>query len=72
MQYNTNPDATTSWKNCTAGSIMVNPGTYYVRYKGDNNHDASPNVKVIVPEYGAGVTVSGTIKSYAAQAKPLP
>lgn len=66
MQYNTNPDATTSWKNCTEGSTIVNPGTYYVRYKGDNNHDASPNVKVIVPEYGAGVTVSGTAVSWNA------
>ena len=64
MQYNTNPDATTSWKNCTAGSTEVAPGTYYVRYKGDNNHDASPNVKVIVPAYGAGVTVSGTAVSW--------
>ena len=64
MQYNTNPDATTSWKNCTAGSTEVDPGTYYVRYKGDNNHDASPNVKVTVPEYGAGVTVSGTALSW--------
>lgn len=64
MQYNTNPDATTSWKNCTAGSTAVAPGTYYVRCKGDANHDASPNVKVIVPEYGAGVTVSGTAVSW--------
>lgn len=64
MQYNTNPDATTSWKNCTAGNTEVDPGTYYVRYKGDNNHDASPNVKVTVPEYGAGVTVSGTAVSW--------
>ena len=64
MQYNTNPDATTGWKNCTEGSTIVDPGTYYVRYKGDNNHDASDNVKVIVPEYGTGVTVSGTVTSY--------
>ena len=64
MQYNTNPDATTSWKNCTEGSTIVDPGTYYVRYKGDNNHDASPDVKVTVPEYGAGVTVSGTAVSW--------
>ena len=71
MQYNTNPDATTSWKNCTEGSTIVNPGTYYVRYKGDNNHDASPNVKVIVPEYGAGVTVSGTIKSYGSASEAV-
>lgn len=71
MQYNTNPDATTSWKNCTAGSIEVDPGTYYVRYKGDNNHDASPNVKVIVPEYGAGVTVSGTAVSWNAKNNAL-
>ena len=66
MQYNTNPDATTSWKNCNAGSTEVAPGTYYVRYKGDNNHDASPNVKVTVPAYGAGVTVSGTAVSWNA------
>ena len=66
MQYNTNPDATTSWKNCTAGSTEVDPGTYYVRYKGDNNHDASPNVKVTVPAYGAGVSVSGTALSWNA------
>lgn len=64
MQYNTNPDATTSWKNCTADSTAVAPGTYYVRCKGDANHDASPNVKVTVPEYGAGVTVSGTAVSW--------
>ena len=64
MQYTKTPDVPTSWSECTAGSTMVNPGTYYVRYKGDNNHDASDKVKVIVPEYGAGVTVSGTVKSY--------
>ena len=64
MQYTKTPDVPTSWSDCTEGSTMVNPGTYYVRYKGDNNHDASPNVKVIVPEYGAGVTVSGKVKSY--------
>lgn len=66
MQYTKTPDVPTSWSDCTEGSTMVNPGTYYVRYKGDNNHDASPNVKVIVPEYGAGVTVSGTAVSWNA------
>lgn len=64
MQYTKTPDVPTSWSDCTEGSTMVNPGTYYVRYKGDNNHDASPNVKVIVPEYGAGVTVSGRALSW--------
>ena len=64
MQYTKTPDVPISWSDCTAGSTAVAPGTYYVRYKGDDNHDASDNVKVTVPEYGAGVTVSGTIKSY--------
>ena len=71
MQYTKTPDVPTSWSDCTEGSTMVNPGTYYVRYKGDNNHDASPNVKVIVPEYGAGVTVSGTIKSYGSASEAV-
>ena len=66
MQYTKTPDVPTSWSDCTEGSTMVYPGTYYVRYKGDNNHDASPNVKVTVPEYGAGVTVSGTAVSWNA------
>ena len=71
MQYTKTPDVPISWSDCTEGSTMVNPGTYYVRYKGDNNHDASPNVKVIVPEYGAGVTVSGTIKSYGSASEAV-
>ena len=71
MQYTKTPDVPTSWSDCTEGSTMVNPGTYYVRYKGDNNHDASPNVKVIVPEYGAGVTVSGAIKSYGSASEAV-
>ena len=71
MQYTKTPDVPTSWSDCTEGSTMVYPGTYYVRYKGDNNHDASPNVKVTVPEYGAGVTVSGTIKSYGSASEAV-
>ena len=71
MQYTKTPDVPISWSDCTEGSTMVNPGTYYVRYKGDNNHDASPNVKVIVPEYGAGVTVSGTVKSYGSASESV-
>ena len=43
---------------------MVAPGTYYVRYARDDNHHASPAVKVTVPEYSTGVSVSGAIKSY--------
>ena len=64
MQYTKTPDVPTSWSDCTKGSTEVDPGTYYVRYKGDNNHDASPNVKVTVPAYGAGVTVRGTAVSW--------
>ena len=64
MQYTKTPDVPISWSDCTEGSTVVDPGTYYVRYKGDNNHDASPYVKVTVPEHGAGVTVSGTAVSW--------
>ena len=71
MQYTKTPEVTTSWSDCTEGSTMVNPGTYYVRYKGDNNHNASNKVKVTVPEHGAGVTVSGTIKSYGSASEAV-
>lgn len=71
MQYTKTPDVPISWSDCTEGSTIVNPGTYYVRYKGDNNHDASPDVKVTVPEYGAGVTVSGTITSYGSASEAV-
>ena len=66
MQYTKTPDVPISWSDCTEGSTEVDPDTYYVRYKGNNNHNASDNVKVIVPAYGAGVTVSGTAVSWNA------
>ena len=61
------PKGTTNWQPCSNGETSVMPGTYYLYLKADStdtNHDDSNFAEVTVPEYGAGVTVSGTIKSY--------
>ena len=65
MQYA--PKGTTNWKPCSNGETSVMPGTYYLYLKADStdtNHTDSSYAEVTVPKYGAGVTVSGTIKSY--------
>ena len=41
MEYNTSATATTGWKDCLDSSTEVAPGTYYVRYKENDNYYAS-------------------------------
>ena len=54
MQYNTSADATSGWNDCTDSNTDVAPGTYYVRYKADANHNASPaSTALTVPAYTA-------------------
>ena len=65
MQYA--PKGTTNWKPCSNGETSVMPGTYYLYLKADStdtNHTDSSYAEVTVPEYGAGVTVSGTALSW--------
>ncbi len=65
MQYA--PKGTTNWKPCSNGETSVMPGTYYLYLKADStdtNHTDSSYAEVTVPEYGAGVSVSGKVKSY--------
>lgn len=61
------PKGTTNWKPCSNGETSVMPGTYYLYLKADStdtNHTDSSYAEVTVPEYGAGVTVSGTAVSW--------
>lgn len=72
MQYA--PKGTTNWKPCSNGETSVMPGTYYLYLKADStdtNHTDSSYAEVTVPEYGAGVTVSGTIKSYGSASEAV-
>ena len=72
MQYA--PKGTTNWKPCFNGETSVMPGTYYLYLKADStdtNHTDSSYAEVTVPEYGAGVTVSGTIKSYGSASEAV-
>ena len=72
MQYA--PKGTTNWKPCSNGETSVMPGTYYLYLKADStdtNHTASSYAEVTVPKYGAGVTVSGTIKSYGSASEAV-
>lgn len=72
MQYA--PKGTTNWKPCSNGETSVMPGTYYLYLKADStdtNHADSSYAEVTVPEYGAGVTVSGTIKSYGSASEAV-
>ena len=41
MEYNISANATTGWITCDNGSTRVAPGTYYVRYKENDNYYAS-------------------------------
>ena len=41
MEYNTSATAPTGWKDCSDSSTEVAPGTYYVRYKENDNYYAS-------------------------------
>ena len=41
MEYNISANATTGWITCDNGSTRVAPGTYYVRYKENDNYLAS-------------------------------
>lgn len=61
------PKSTTNWQPCSNGETSVMPGTYYLYLKADStdtNHTDSSYAEVTVPEYGAGVTVSGTAVSW--------
>ena len=52
---------------CSDGATEVYPGKYWVQLMADpsdTNHDDSGYTYVTVPEYGAGVTVSGTAVSW--------
>ena len=72
MQYA--PKSTTNWQPCSNGETSVMPGTYYLYLKADStdtNHADSSYAEVTVPEYGAGVTVSGTIKSYGSASEAV-
>ena len=72
MQYA--PKGTTNWKPCSNGETSVMPGTYYLYLKADStdtNHTDSSYAEVTVPKYGAGVTVSGTIKSYGSASEAV-
>ena len=72
MQYA--PKGTTNWKPCSNGETSVMPGTYYLYLKADStdtNHTDSSYAEVTVPEYGAGVTVSGTIRSYGSASESI-
>lgn len=53
MEYNTNAAATSGWTACSTTETEVAPGTYYVRYKADANHNAGTAATVTVPAYGA-------------------
>ena len=68
------PKSTTNWQPCSNGETSVMPGTYYLYLKADStdtNHTDSSYAEVTVPEYGAGVTVSGTIKSYGSASEAV-
>ena len=68
------PKGTTNWKPCSNGETSVMPGTYYLYLKADStdtNHTDSSYAEVTVPKYGAGVTVSGTIKSYGSASEAV-
>ena len=72
MQYA--PKGTTNWKPCSNGETSVMPGTYYLYLKADStdtNHTDSSYAEVTVPKYGAGVTVSGTVKSYGSASEAV-
>lgn len=68
------PKGTTSWQPCSNGETSVMPGTYYLYLKADStdtNHTDSSYAEVTVPKYGAGVTVSGTVKSYGSASEAV-
>lgn len=59
---------------CSDGATEVYPGKYLVQLMADSsdtNHDDSGYTYVTVPEYGAGVTVSGTVKSYGSASEAV-
>ena len=56
MEYNTNASAASGWVSCTGSSAEVAPGTYYVRFKADTNHNVSDSTAVVVPVYVPSVT----------------
>ena len=56
MEYNTNASAASGWVSCTGSSVEVAPGTYYVRFKADTNHNVSDSTAVVVPVYVPSVT----------------
>ncbi len=59
---------------CSDGATEVYPGKYWVQLMADSsdtNHDDSGYTYVTVPEYGAGVTVSGTVKSYGSASEAV-
>ena len=61
-------------KTCSDGATEVYPGEYWVQLMADSsdtNHDDSGYTYVTVPEYGAGVTVSGTVKSYGSASEAV-
>ena len=54
MEYNTNATATSGWTACSATETEVVPGTYYVRFKADSNHNAGAvSAALAVPAYSA-------------------
>ncbi len=54
MEYNTDAAASTGWTDCSDTATEVAPGTYYVRYKADANHNAGAvSTALTVPAYSA-------------------
>ena len=54
MEYSTDSGFTSpAGTTCTDTETEVAPGTYYVRYKADANHNAGTAATVTVPAYGA-------------------
>lgn len=56
MEYATNADFTNA-QDCTEGETTAAPGTYYVRYKATDTHEAGASAEVKVPAPGELNTV---------------
>lgn len=74
MEYNTDAAATSGWTVCSATETEVAPGTYYVRFKADSNHNAGAAATVTVPGYSATkytVTVTSDANGTASADKTI-
>ena len=75
MEYNTDAAATSGWTACSATETEVAPGTYYVRFKADSNHNAGTvSTALVVPAYSATkytVTVTSDANGTASADKTI-